>query len=55
MVRVYWTTIAGTVSATLWSVYLFLNKDTISSGEISLIILFVINLCLLILIREKTY
>ena len=55
MARIYWTTIAGTASATLWAVYLYLKRDVLSDNEISLVALFILNLAILILIREKWY
>jgi len=55
MARIYWTTIAATVSATLWAVYLYTKFSSMTENEAMLITLFIINLAVLILIREKWY
>jgi len=55
MPKIYFTTIAATVSATLWAVYLFLNREKLTENEAYLVILFILNLALLVLVREKSY
>jgi len=55
MPRIYWTSLAATASATLWAVFLFLNRNSLGDREVSLVLLFILNLCVLIWIREKFY
>lgn len=53
MPRIYYTTIAATASATLWTVYLWVNRLNLTEREITLVILFILNLAFLIWVREK--
>jgi len=55
MVRVYWTSIVTSMSIAFWIAYLLYELKRLSFDEISLILLFILNLSLILIVREKFY
>jgi hypothetical protein len=54
MVKVYWSSMACAMSIGGWLIYTLLGKQQTQEGFI-LTILFIINLFIIMLIREKAY
>lgn len=55
--KIYWTTITASISLALWAFYYYLTVTNQWKvlDQFVLMIFFMVNLLLLIIIREKTY